>query len=486
MKNTKTVLTIFLITTAFLFSGLFIFTNQTTEAILEGTTGVQVSGGGNEGDPCSNRTGSDTDVASSVDCGGGGGSSVPTTTTTPKPKPRDEIIMKKEASGSVTVNVIPLGGTNSLIGTPCFIEKNKNTCTTDLTLNIINPVPGADTNITKPVNQVVATGITPLKKTGIIVDYPSTSFFLNHNGSTLASTQVSASCRSGYIWDGLRCVEGSISFGCSDGILNQDETSIDTGGVCATGSLTIPSSCQIGKDESSCTVTGAVWNTTKTTNPVSLIDVNMGRRLSDLTNNLNPLKVWVGYPHTVFNLKDNTKILDSKIVTASCKPGTKWNGGKCILVDDGSGNGGNGNGGGGNGGSTTGGDGGNGSTTGGDGGTSGGGNIVTCSENCPTVTIIATRNGREISENEKIPYNSKIMIRWEGPGLISCNCEYIDSKNNTGTCGSGDPNNSNPEKTFALKRDTKFTVSCFADYRMTVLDEVKVLIQKIETKYEEI
>jgi len=112
---------------------------------------------------------------------------------------------------------------------------------------------------------------------------------------------------------------------CSDGIKNQDETGIDTGGICASGILSVsPSSCTINAGFSTCTVTGATWQTTKATSPV-LIDNNTGAPLSNLANKAVPLQVWVAYPQTVFKLMDGTKQLGGDaIVTSSCISGTTW------------------------------------------------------------------------------------------------------------------------------------------------------------------
>ncbi|MFA5932073.1 MAG: hypothetical protein WC793_01710 [Candidatus Paceibacterota bacterium] len=97
----------------------------------------------------------------------------------------------------------------------------------------------------------------------------------------------------------------------------------------ATGSLTIsPSSCIIASGASTCTVTGATWTTTNATNP-ALIDGNTGATLSTAANNTNPLLVYVGYPYTIFNLKNGSTILDTKSAISSCANGSSWNGSIC-------------------------------------------------------------------------------------------------------------------------------------------------------------
>jgi len=132
------------------------------------------------------------------------------------------------------------------------------------------------------------------------------------------------------------CLNGSTNYPacsntigtCFDGIQNQDETGIDTGGVCGTlattGKLTIsPSTCVIEKDKSTCTTTGATWTSAHTTN-IALVDQNTGNILSKLSNNNTPLLVYAAYPQTVFNLKDDSGVLDTQTVTTSCTTGTAW------------------------------------------------------------------------------------------------------------------------------------------------------------------
>ena len=133
----------------------------------------------------------------------------------------------------------------------------------------------------------------------------------------------------------LSCLAVPALVSCSDGILNQDETGIDTGGVCASGSLTIsPTSCVIASGASTCTVTGAKWITSKATSP-ALIDANTNTTLSTLANNSTALKIWIAYPQTIFKLQDGSKILDSSsstTVTSSCIAGTSWDGIKCNPI----------------------------------------------------------------------------------------------------------------------------------------------------------
>lgn len=91
--------------------------------------------------------------------------------------------------------------TGTLVGSDCTIASGQSSCKTDLTLHINNPVAGKATNITKATNVEVASGITPAIKTNIVVNYPSTTFYLNHNSLTLTSQTINAICENGTAWD---------------------------------------------------------------------------------------------------------------------------------------------------------------------------------------------------------------------------------------------------------------------------------------------
>ncbi len=111
-------------------------------------------------------------------------------------------------SGTLDVDSGSGGGGNGGGGMnvdSCTIKVGESTCKTTLVIHIENPVPGAETDITKAGNIEVAKGLNPAIKPNIIVDYPSTTFFLNHDGKTLASKTVNAVCEAGSTWDGTKC-----------------------------------------------------------------------------------------------------------------------------------------------------------------------------------------------------------------------------------------------------------------------------------------
>jgi hypothetical protein len=97
--------------------------------------------------------------------------------------------------------------TGTLTGADCQIAVGASTCNTTLNLSITNPInissttitDAKSTNITKTGNIEVANGKSPTAKPGIVVSYPSTTFYLNHFGNTLnpAGLNVKATCASG-------------------------------------------------------------------------------------------------------------------------------------------------------------------------------------------------------------------------------------------------------------------------------------------------
>lgn len=120
---------------------------------------------------------------------------------------------------TTTANIIAPTGT--LTGSDCTIAANASTCTTSLTLNVTNPVSGAQTNVTKPTNVEVISSVTinntfPKTVSGIVVGYPSTTFYLNHNSATLTNpgTTINATCVSGTGWDSTntKCASYTITF----------------------------------------------------------------------------------------------------------------------------------------------------------------------------------------------------------------------------------------------------------------------------------
>ena len=110
---------------------------------------------------------------------------------------------ESQACSTAACDVTPPSGT--LTGSDCVIDEGKNSCTTTLILAITNPVTGKATNITKPADIEVAKGITPASKPGIVVKYPSETFYLNHNEQTLNldGTKINASCDAtkNLVWD---------------------------------------------------------------------------------------------------------------------------------------------------------------------------------------------------------------------------------------------------------------------------------------------
>jgi hypothetical protein len=291
--------------------------------------------------------------------------------------------------------------------------------------------------------------------------------------------------------------------------------------VSSEGSLTIlPSSCIILSGASTCTVTGATWNTTNTTDPY-LEDGNLSSRIpsTNLVKNVIPIEVWVAFPQTVFNLKDGIKKLDTVTVESSCTSGTNWdavsNSCKDIPVGQ----------------------------------LFDGvwsmwsptrsdicGDIGTQTRTCvypnpsnkgaycpsdadglaltkdyintdcpvitpPVVTVVippkpvdpsipvdpsnppsSSGSTKVIVDGGKIPYNGKITMTWEQQNIASCTCTYKDSTGKTVDC----PNfNGTPYSPPALKKATLFTLSCLGKVWGSVTVTKEVLVNDINTNYKE-
>ena len=259
---------------------------------------------------------------------------------------------------------------------PCTIASGESSCTTSLTLNITNPVSGAATNITKAGNITVASGITPTIKTGIVVPYGNTTFYLNHNTNTLADETVGAICISGTIWNGTVCaptIYGCKIFTdtnydadgpdnnwncagtCANGYTNYSECTIPP--VCANGATDYPtciiqpvcangatdypvcsefdpvgqitaSDCMIAESENSCT-SNLSWYTT---NPLSGVTsaVTTPTDITVKSANTSTATYPVSYGSRNFFLYHNGVELYSDTANATCDPATTtWNGTVC-------------------------------------------------------------------------------------------------------------------------------------------------------------
>ena len=111
-----------------------------------------------------------------------------------------------------------------------------------------------------------------------------------------------------------------------------DSATVSVNQVNPTGNLTVsPSNCTISANQSTCSVTGATWTTNNATSP-ALIDRNTGATLSTAANRPIPLTVWIAYPNTTFDLKNNGTTLDTAVATATCASQTSWDGARCAQV----------------------------------------------------------------------------------------------------------------------------------------------------------
>ena len=120
-------------------------------------------------------------------------------------------------------------------------------------------------------------------------------------------------------------------YGASGTTPATDSVIVTVNQVNPTGNLTVsPSICVIPANGSTCT-TGATWTTSNATS-VALVDRNTGITLNTAPNRTTPLTVWVTYPYTTFDLKNNGVTLDTARANASCASQTNWNGSYCASV----------------------------------------------------------------------------------------------------------------------------------------------------------
>ena len=280
------------------FMSFFVHKEAKAELIYNGQfPGVQVSTGGTEGEPCSNREGDNTyDAASMEDCGGGGGST---------PKPEYPIITTQMAVDSVTVFVLNQSGYIKSQKSSCVIEDGKNNCNVLFDWETFSPV-GTSSVTRNPEagftiqNANTGTGVS------LPVYYGTSRYFLYNNSQKLDETSVDASCATGSSWVAsiAQCVKNvSIKKFSTPNCL------IDLG----------KSTCN---SEISWEVTGGYGDFSITT-PVN-ITVAIGR--------LGTKSYPISYPSKSFDLKNNDSKLATSIAYADCKNPNVWDGSVNMCV----------------------------------------------------------------------------------------------------------------------------------------------------------
>jgi len=174
-------------------------------------------------------------------------------------------------------------------------------------------------NMTLPTNQTVLTWTTTGNPTSCSAFGSWSGSYGGGNGTETMSGLAVGS----YSYQ-IVCFKAG-SFNAMDTVV----VTVSPSGPTVTGSLTIsPNTCVIANGASTCSVTGATWNTNNATSP-QVIDGNTSAVLSTLANNATPLQIWVAYPSTTYYLKDGVTTLDSDPAFASCGPGSVWDGLAC-------------------------------------------------------------------------------------------------------------------------------------------------------------
>lgn len=135
------------------------------------------------------------------------------------------------------------GTIGTLTATNCDIKKDESSCNSALTWTVTNPVGTSNiTSNTPSANTVITTGNSGTNFS-VSVPYSSRTFFLNNNSVPLASVTPTATCVSGTVWDGAKCMEPTSPPSdpvCGDSVVESPETCDDgiNSGSCSTSSCT--------------------------------------------------------------------------------------------------------------------------------------------------------------------------------------------------------------------------------------------------------
>ncbi len=211
------------------------------------------------------------------------------------------------------------------------------TCTDDMNVTVSNgnipPVSdaGVDQSITLPSNSVSVSGSGSYDSDGAIISYAWTKTSGPATYTITAPSSMNTSITG--LVAGTYVFQLVVTDNGTPGLTGSDTMTVTVSSEpSASGSLTIsPNSCTIALGGSTCSVTGATWNTSGASSP-NLLDANTSTTLSTLANNAFPLEVWAAYPFTTFNLRDGSTVLDTEIVTANCGVNV-WNAGagRCVA-----------------------------------------------------------------------------------------------------------------------------------------------------------
>lgn len=179
------------------------------------------------------------------------------------------------------------GTTGTLTATNCDIKKDESSCNSALTWTVTNPVGASNiTSNTPSANTVITTGNSGTNFS-VSVPYSSRTFFLNNNSAPLASVTPTATCVSGTVWDGAKCMEPTSPPSdpvCGNSIIESPETCDDgiNSGSCSTSSCT--KSCTVN---TMCGGGGTALNG-KCTVPAKHYSCSIGASI----NNVNGISSW--------------------------------------------------------------------------------------------------------------------------------------------------------------------------------------------------
>ena len=221
-------------------------------------------------------------------------------------------------SALITVNTACLAGTSwngsacvgpsgTVTASDCNISNNQNSCSSNITWSISNPI--GNTSVTTPVGiNVVAP--TPLLSgaTTWTVNYGSRDFYLYNNAIQRGMDTANATCTPGVnTWNAAN---------------NRCEPT--TGTLTATG-------CTIAVDQTGCPST-LNWNTINPLTGIISILKNATSGTTVVTQNSGAIPSYnIGFGLTTFELWHNGVRIAQATATTSCANTTHWNGSKCVL-----------------------------------------------------------------------------------------------------------------------------------------------------------